>query len=318
MTLAQISLAAPWLLALLPVPLILRWLLPPVMRPRAALQVPDHLAPRDMSGALPDLRDTPWLAALAWVLLVVALSGPRVERQAQVLPASGRDLVLTLDLSGSMEQQDFTLDGEPVSRLEAVKRTARTFVASRKGDRIGLVIFGGRAYVAAPLTFDLDAVVQAIDEVQIGISGRGTAIADGLGLATRRLDGSDAPSRVVILLSDGVDTSGTVPAIDAARLAASHGLRVHTIALGPDDLESQPASRDAVDVATLRTIAAEADGTMFRVRNSGDLTAMATALNALEPSPGEAPPLRYWHALWIWPAAAAAALLALIAGRRPT
>ncbi|TGN31871.1 VWA domain-containing protein, partial [Paracoccus liaowanqingii] len=190
------------------------------------------LAPAGEAAGLPDLRDTPWLAALAWVLLVLALAGPRIERQADVIPASGRDIVLALDLSGSMEQQDFILDGQPVSRLDAVKQTARAFVAGRTGDRIGLVIFGGRAYVAAPLTYDMGAVVQAIDEAQIGISGRGTAIADGLGLAIRRLDGSEAPSRVVVLLSDGVDTSGSVPAIEAARLAAAHGLRVHTIALG--------------------------------------------------------------------------------------
>ncbi|TJZ92844.1 VWA domain-containing protein [Paracoccus gahaiensis] len=305
------SLAAPWLLVLLPLPLLLRWLLPPLVQPRRALRVPAHLAPAGEAAGLPDLRDTPWLAALAWVLLVLALAGPRVERQADVIPASGRDIVLALDLSGSMEQQDFTLDGQPVSRLDAVKATARAFVAGRTGDRIGLVIFGGRAYVAAPLTFDMGAVVQAIDEAQIGISGRGTAIADGLGLAIRRLDGSEAPSRVVVLLSDGVDTSGSVPAIEAARLAAAHGLRVHTIALGPEDLESRPAARDAVDVATLRAVAEMAGGALFRVRSTPDLQAMAEALDRLEPSPGERPPLRYWQGLWIWPAALAALLMAV-------
>ncbi|CAM3568129.1 VWA domain-containing protein [Paracoccus nototheniae] len=310
------SLAAPILLALLPLPLLMRWLLPPRILPRAALAVPGHLLPHATPGQLPPLHRTPWLVALAWVLLIVALAGPRVERQAQVIPASGRDIVLALDLSGSMEQQDFTLDGQPVTRLEAVKRTARAFVESRTGDRIGLVIFGGRAYVAAPLTFDLDAVAQAIDEVQIGISGRGTAIADGLGLAIRRLQGSEAPGRVVVLLSDGVDTSGSVPAVDAARLAATHGLRIHTIALGPEDLETRPTARDAVDVATLRAVAETAGGALFRVRDTADLTAMAEALDRLEPSPGDQPPLRYWRSLWIWPAALAAACLALAAIRR--
>ena len=111
------SLAAPWLLALLPLPLLLRWNLPPVVRPRAALDVPDHLLPHATPGSLPPLHRAPWLAAAAWVLLVIALAGPQVERQAQVVPASGRDIVLALDLSGSMEQADFTLDGQPVSRL---------------------------------------------------------------------------------------------------------------------------------------------------------------------------------------------------------
>lgn len=310
------SLAAPWLLALLPLPLLLRWLLPPVVRPRAALDVPDHLLPHATPGSLPPLHRAPWLAAAAWVLLVVALAGPQVERQAQVVPASGRDIVLALDLSGSMEQADFTLDGQPVSRLDAVKRTARAFVQSRTGDRIGLVIFGGRAYVAAPLTFDLNAVVQAIDEAQIGVSGRGTAIADGLGLAIRRLQDSTSPGRVVVLLSDGVDTSGSVLAVDAARLAASYGLRIHTIALGPEDLETRPTARDAVDVATLRAVAETAGGALFRVRDTADLTAMAQALDRLEPSPGERPPLRYWRSLWIWPAMLCAACLMLAAIRR--
>ncbi|TJZ84659.1 VWA domain-containing protein [Paracoccus hibiscisoli] len=311
------SLAAPWVLALLPLPLLIRWLLPPLVRPRAALEVPGFLLAHAAPGTAPGISRAPRLAALAWLLLVVALAGPQVQRQAQVIPASGRDIVLALDLSGSMEQADFTLDGQPVSRLDAVKRTAQAFVRGRTGDRIGLVIFGGRAYVAAPLTFDLDAVAQAIDEAQIGISGRGTAIADGLGLAIRRLQASDAPGRVVVLLSDGVDTSGSVPAVDAARLAASHGLRIHTVALGPDDLETRPAARDAVDVATLRAVAETAGGALFRVRDTADLTAMAEALDRLEPSPGEQPPLRYWRSLWVWPAMLCAACLVLAAIRRP-
>ncbi|MGR3248700.1 MAG: VWA domain-containing protein [Paracoccus sp. (in: a-proteobacteria)] len=305
------SLAAPYLLALLPLPLLLRWLLPAADQDRVALQVPDHLFPPDAADAQVWHEGMPWAAAAAWFLLVVALSGPQIERVASAVSASGRDIILTLDLSGSMEKEDFFLDDLPVSRLEAVKRTAASFVASRAGDRIGLVIFGARAYVAAPPSFDVASVAGAIEEAQIGISGRGTAISDGLGLATRRLLTSDAPSRVIILLSDGVDTSGSVPAVDAARLAVTHGIRIHTIALGPEDLETQPTSRDAVDVATLRTIAEAADGQMFRVRNTPDLDAVAEALDRLEPNPAERPPLRYWQPLWSWPATASALLLVL-------
>ncbi|WP_258869791.1 VWA domain-containing protein, partial [Paracoccus thiocyanatus] len=181
------------------------------------------------------------LPALAWAALVLALAGPQVDRSSGMLPASGRDIVLAIDLSGSMLKQDFQLDGQPVSRLQAVKRTAASFVAARQGDRIGLVIFGDRAYFAQPLTFDVASVARAIDEAQVGISGRATAISDGLGLAMKRLAASDAPSRVIVLMSDGVDTSGKVRAPDAARLAARHGIRIHSVALGPDDLESRPA-----------------------------------------------------------------------------
>lgn len=309
------SLAWPWLLLLLPLPLLLRRLLPPMAVPRPALAVPAHLLHAARPADAARMRG-PWLAALAWVALVLALAGPRIEVASGVIPASGRDIVLVIDLSGSMLKEDFRLDGQPVTRLEAVKRTAAAFVAARRGDRIGLVIFGERAYFAAPLTFDVDAVARAIAEAQIGISGRGTAISDGLGLAAKRLSRSDAPTRVIVLMSDGVDTSGTVPAVEAARLAHGHGIRVHSIALGPEDLENQPQSRDAVDVATLRAVAEVAGGESFRVRDTADLQAVAQSLDALEPNPSARPPMRLWQPLWVWPATVAALCLALIAGGR--
>lgn len=310
------SFAAPLLLILMPLPLLLRWLAPPVSVPRPALILPAHLDAAASAAGAGNRRRGFWLAGLAWVLLVVALAGPRVQAVSDIIPASGRDIVLALDLSGSMLKEDFRLDGEPVTRLDAVKRTASAFVAARRGDRIGLVIFGERAYFAAPLTFDVDAVARAIDEAQIGISGRGTAISDGIGLATKRLAASDAPSRVIVLLSDGVDTSGNVPAVEAARLARDHGIRIHSIALGPEDLENQPASRDAVDTATLRAIAEEAGGESFRVRTTEDLQTMARSLDRLEPNPSERPPMRFWRGLWVWPAAGAALCLLLIGVRR--
>ena len=310
------SFALPWLLILLPLPLLVRRLTPAMAIGRPALILPQHLlqATRDETRA--ELRRGPWLTGLTWVLLVLALAGPRTEAVTDIIPASGRDIVLAIDLSGSMMKEDFRLDDQPVSRLDAVKRTASAFVAARRGDRIGLVIFGEEAYFAAPLTFDVDAVARAIAEAQIGISGRGTAISDGLGLATKRLSRSDAPTRVIVLLSDGVDTSGNVPAVEAAKLAASHGIRIHSIALGPEDLENQPKSRDAVDVETLRNIAAAAEGESFRVRTTADLQRMAATLDRLEPNPSSRPPMRYWQSLWHWPALLALGCLIVLAVRR--
>lgn len=304
--------AFPLVLLLLPLPLAMR-LLPPAAA-RGGLRVPPQVFAGTAEGrALPSGL---LLAALAWGLLVIALAGPQLDRQTALTEASGRDILLALDLSGSMEKRDFSLDGQPISRLDAVKRVASRFVAARRGDRIGLVVFGDRAYVAQPLTFDVDAVARAINEAQIGISGRATTISDGLGLAIRRLSASDAPTRIVVLLSDGVDTAGSVGAVDAARLAARHGIRVHSIALGPDDLETRPKSRDAVDAATLRGVAQASGGTSFRVRGMVDLQAMAATLDRLEPSPSERPPLRFWQSLWVWPAAAALLLMGLIGWRR--
>lgn len=310
------SFSFPLALLLLPLP----WLVRQVLAARAAVTTSLGVGVGAFAAALPararDDRLGLALAIAAWLALVLALAGPQVPATQDVVTASGREIILALDLSGSMVKEDFVLDGKPLSRLDAVKRVASRFVASRRGDRIGLVIFGDRAYVAQPPTFDVASVAHAVEAAQIGVSGRSTAISDGLGLATRRLLQSDAASRVVILLSDGVDTSGKVQASDAARLAASHGVKVHTIALGPDDLESQPQAQDAVDAATLREVAQLGGGTSFRVRGMDDLQAMAAALDQLEPNPMRRPPLRYWQPLWILPGGAAMAFVFLIAVRR--
>ncbi|MBS7544125.1 VWA domain-containing protein [Ancylobacter oerskovii] len=310
------SFAFPLAFLLLPLPLLVRRLL--AGRPSAAVSL--SVAPGIFSAAAAaESREDPLGTALmvaAWVALVVALAGPQLAARQDIVTASGREIVLALDLSGSMVKEDFVLDGRPLSRVEAVKRVAARFVAARRGDRIGLVIFGDRAYVAQSPTFDVASVARAIEVAQIGISGRSTAISEGLGLATRRLLQSDATGKVIVLLSDGVDTTGKVQASDAARLAASHGIRVHTIALGPDDLESQPEARDAVDAATLRDMAAAGGGTSFRVRNMEDLEAMAAGLDALEPNPMKRPPLQYWRPLWVWPGATALALVAVLGLRR--
>lgn len=312
----SVSLAFPLALLLLPLPLLVR-LLPTARAPGdAGLTV----APATFAAALPARHgeDRAGQAVLlaAWSALVLALAGPQVAATRDLVTASGREILLALDLSGSMLKEDFVLDGTPLSRLEAVKRVAARFVAARQGDRIGLVIFGDRAYVAQPPTFDVASVARAIEVAQIGISGRSTAISDGLGLATRRIMASDATTKVVVLLSDGVDTSGKVLASDVARLAAGHGVRVHTIALGPEDLEHQPASRDAVDAVALREIAEAGGGTSFRVRSMADLEAMAATLDELEPNPMKRPPLRYWRPLWMWPGGAALALVVLLAAWR--
>lgn len=310
------SLAFPLALLLLPLPLLGYRLLPARARPSASLQVAEATFAAARSDALGTDRLGFALLAAAWIALVTALAGPRLPATRDLVTASGREIILSMDLSGSMITEDFVLDGRPLSRLDAVKTVASRFVAARRGDRIGLVIFGDRPYVAQPSTFDVDAVARAIEVAQIGISGQSTAISDGLGLAVKRLAASDARSKVIILLSDGVDTSGKVRAGDAAALAARHGIRVHTIALGPEDLETRPQSRDAVDAATLRAVAEAGDGTSFRVRTMDDLKAMAETLDRLEPNPMKRPPIRYWQSLWTWPAAAAVALLGIAAVRR--
>ncbi|MBK0398182.1 VWA domain-containing protein [Limibaculum sp. M0105] len=312
------SLATPLAMFLLPLPLVLRRVLPPVPGGSMALYLPPGVAGMldDSDGARRRDRVYRAMNAALWICLVIALAGPQRAGPSGVIPASGRDIVLAIDLSGSMEKEDFSLGGAPISRLEAVKRVAARFVASRRGDRVGLVLFGDRPYVAAPLTFDIDAVAEAIRGAAIGIPGRSTALSDGLGLAMKRVMRSDGETRVVVLLSDGIDTARRIDPREVASFAAENGIRIHTIALGPQDLGSAPAARDAVDAETLRIIAAASGGESFRVRTLEDLDAMAAALDTLEPNPALRPPLLVQRQYWTWPATLALGLACLLALRR--
>ncbi len=299
--------AAPWALLLAPLPWAVRLWAPPRAAAAGALELPEGLASaaRPSGPAGEGGAGALALKILLWLGLVLALAGPQRLESVPDASASGRDILLALDLSGSMLIEDFDLDGERVSRLEAVKRVAANFVEGRRGDRVGLVLFADRAFVAAPPTHDLAAVRQAVEEAQIGFAGRSTALAEGLGLALKRAVASEAKSRVIVLLSDGRDTSRRIEAERVGTLAASHGVRIHSIALGPEDLETRPAARDAVDSATLRLIAEASGGRSWRVRGMEDLESMAGELDLLEPNPSGRPPVTLARPLWIWPAMAA-------------
>lgn len=199
--------AQPWWFLLLPVPLLAWALLPATSGGGAALRMPERVAAGFLqAGAGGGRREVPWMAALAWCLLVVALAGPRVLAPVSALRVTGRDLAIAIDLSGSMVREDFALDGQAISRLEAVQRVGAEFARRRAGDRVALIFFGSEAYYAAPFTFDTEAVARRIEEAQIGISGRATNMADAVGLALKRMVRSEAATKVVILLSDGRTT----------------------------------------------------------------------------------------------------------------
>lgn len=248
------------------------------------------------------------IAILAWIFLIVALAGPRAPDAIAALPASGRDIIFALDLSGSMTRQDFTLNGAPVSRLDLMKHVGSELIRRREGDRIGLVVFAEAAFVAAPPSFDVHAVAAALNEMEIGIVGRSTAIGEGLGLALKRLLDSSAPSRIVILLSDGRNNAGSSEPAAVAELARRIGVKIYTIGLGVEDTTTNPDLFEAVDFATLQRVAEIGGGAAFRARTGEDLEAAARAIEALEAGPAPAPPTVIFHELWIYPAT-----LALIA-----
>ena len=325
------DLASPWALLALPLPFLAARLIPPEEAGGSgALRVPDTLVAQARAGA--DIavrgRRRAVLTWTLWVASIAALSGPRLVLPAVALPASGREIMLAMDLSGSMERRDFTLDGETVTRLAAVKRVGAEFIRRRAGDRIGLVIFADQAYVAAGLSFDTASVARALDEATIGIAGRSTGIGDGLGLALRRLDPGDraaegdrpAPGRAgraVILLSDGANNAGQTAPKDVAALAREIGVKVYTIALGPRDMADADGEQDVVDTETLREMAQTSGGQAFRVRTTDDLIRVAEAIDGLEGGRAKAPPLALRRDLWPWPAALALlCATALLATRR--
>ncbi|SEL71747.1 Ca-activated chloride channel family protein [Roseivivax marinus] len=311
--------ADPLVLLLLPLPLLARWLLPPRRDAGAALSVPDGIGRRLGFGATAGsgtARAWCWAPWALWVLLVVALAGPRTLATIPALQVSGRDLAIALDLSGSMVRDDFILDGAPITRLDAVRRVGADFARRRGGDRVALIVFGSDAYYAAPFTFDTEAVARRIETAEIGISGRATNVSDALGLALKRLAESEAESRVVILLSDGVNNAGATNPRGVAALAAEQGVRVHTIAMGPRDLETaEEGERGVVDAATLRAISEISGGESFRVRTMDDLVAVGEALDRLEATDADGLAAEVWTALWLWPAAAAAMLALALAWR---
>lgn len=276
----------------------------------AALVVPEGIGARlsvGSGGAGLGLTQMALPIAL-WVALVLAIAGPRQTVPNPALPISGRDLVLALDLSGSMVREDFAIDGQEVSRLAALKHVATRFVMGRGGDRVALVIFGSRAYYATPPTYDVSAVARAIDDAEIGISGRATGISGAMGLAFKRLGESTSKAKVVILLSDGVHNSGPVKPRDAARLADSLGIRVHTIAMGPRDLSNADGERDAVDADALNAIAELSGGSFFRVKTTEDLQTVADQIDQLEAISTDGPSALIHNPLWTWPAGLAALL----------
>jgi Ca-activated chloride channel family protein len=312
------ELADPWVLVLLPLPLLAARVLGAEPVAGGAITVPDRIGRLLIAGgegrAAAVSGDTLRRGLLwtVWALMLLAISGPRELSPIPALKVSGRDLAIVLDLSGSMVRDDFFLDGRQITRLEAVTTVGADFARRRAGDRVALVVFGSEAYFASPFTFDTESVARRIEEAQIGISGRATNISDGLGLALKRLANSDAAARVVILLSDGVNNAG-------ATNPAKMDVRVHTIALGPKDLTTaEEGERGVVDAATLRAISEISGGESFRVRTTEELVQVTEALDRLEATDSDGLAAEVFRDFWPWPAALAVALSLWLAWRELT
>ncbi|MCZ0942486.1 MAG: VWA domain-containing protein, partial [Gammaproteobacteria bacterium] len=211
----------PYVLLLAPLPALLRWLWRPLANRQAALTVPDvssfRLQPESaLTGRTRRLHWRPALLWLAWLALLTAAARPQWTGEPVTLPTTGRDLMLAVDISGSMGTEDMQLADQLVDRLTVVKQVVADFVAARQGDRVGLILFGTNAYLQAPLTFDLASVERLLNEAPVGIAGGKTAIGDAIGLAVKRLRAHPDGDRVLILLTDGANNVGEVAPTKAA------------------------------------------------------------------------------------------------------
>ncbi len=316
-----------WLFVLLPLPLLARWWLKPAEQAAGvALKVPfleDFRQGKQLLGRSTYGLLALALAGLAWALLVAAAARPVWVGDTVALPVSGRDLMLAVDLSGSMQEQDFILNGQVVDRLVATKAVAGEFLHKRTGDRIGMVLFGDQAYLQVPLTFDHQTVLQLLNESAIGLAGERTAIGDAIGLALKRLQGSPEKNRVLILMTDGANTAGSVSPLEAADMAAAAGLKIYTVGIGSesDQMRSvfgfqlmNPAAD--LDEKTLKSIAASTGGMYFRARDTEEFHHIYAELDRLEPVEKEAEHWRPQQELFRWPLLAAFVLTLLAAGLR--
>ncbi|WP_147652575.1 vWA domain-containing protein [Vulcaniibacterium gelatinicum] len=324
--LSSLAFAWPWLLAALPLPWLARRGLPPRRSAEAALRVPYGARLHGIAAARRTAGGGARLAALwlAWALLCVAAARPQQLGVPLAPPQQGRDLMLAVDLSGSMGEEDMELGGRVVDRLTAAKAVIADFLERRAGDRVGLLVFGERAHLLTPLTADRATVQAQLQATAVGLAGRATAIGDAIGLAVKRLREQRAGQRVLILLTDGVNTAGLLTPDKAAAIAADEDVRVHTIAFGGEGGGLSlfgfqlPFGGEEIDEATLQRIAERTGGRFFRARDTASLAGIYAEIDRLEPiaRPGQTVRPRIERYPWPLGAAIVCGLFAVAAGRR--
>ena len=313
----MISLEWIWVLTLLPLPLLVRLALPPAQsNVQAALHTPFlselksiHEAPSHTHKKQGFRSLLPWLI---WLALVLAAARPVWIGEPVELPASGRDLMLAVDVSPSMQETDLHINDKPVDRLTALKAVMNPFIDSRVGDRLGLILFGSQAYLQTPLTFDRITVKTLLKESRIGIAGDATAIGDAIGLGLKRLVHRPNEKKVLILITDGANTAGELSPRKAAELAAQKGLTIYTVGVGADEMDvpgllgssfgayRKNPSKD-LDEQLLKDIATLTRGRYFRARSAEDLLGIYQLLDQLEPVELETETFRPKQALYFWP-----------------
>ena len=298
--------AYPWVLLLLPLPLLIHWLAPAHQEPRLAVYVPFMSVLSRLAGGSAGAgavivrrkRLQRVQIAVAWLALVIALARPVWLGEPVVKELPMRDLLVALDLSGSMETRDFTYaSGAPAERLAAAKGVLDEFLSRRDGDRVGLVFFGSAAFVQAPFTDDLKVVRELLDEAQVRMLGPRTVLGDAIGMAIPLFERSDVDERVLIVLTDGNDTGSLVPPVRAAEIARDSGVKIFTIAMG----DPQAAGEQALDEAALQAVADTTGGDYYHAEDRAQLEGVYAELDRLTPKQVETQSYRPEHELYHWP-----------------
>jgi Ca-activated chloride channel family protein len=296
----------PWAFLLLPLPLLVWWLLPARRDQQTSVHVPffDRLA--EATGQTPQpgavvLRRRAIqmvVAGIIWLLLVTALARPLKVGDAVTHEVSARDLVLAVDISGSMEQADFrTSDGRIIKRLDGVKQVLGDFISRRRGDRVALILFGSKAYIQVPFTQDLQTARTLLDQTEVGMAGQQTVIGDAIGLAIKTFESSKAQQKLVILFTDGNDTASRVPPEHAADIAHQKGVVIYTVGFG----DPNATGENRVDLSTLRQVAGMTQGHFFRAENGTELAAIYADIDRLAPVKLETLTWRPRLPLYQWP-----------------
>ncbi|ABE54810.1 von Willebrand factor, type A [Shewanella denitrificans OS217] len=306
----MLTLSWPWLLALLPLPWFIKKF--PLSQSQGGyLQLPGVLASSQLQSRSQgsSSRKRYWLM---WLFLLCAIARPQWLGEPIELPSKGRDLMLAVDLSGSMQIEDMVINGKTVDRFSLIQNVLGEFIERRNGDRLGLILFADHAYLQAPLTQDRRSIATFLADAQIGLVGKQTAIGEAIALAVKRFDQVSESNRVLVLLTDGSNNAGNIEPDVAAEIAAKRNVTIYTVGVGAELMERRTIfgkervnpSMD-LDEAQLQRLATMTNGYYFRAKNSEDLAQIYQKIDQLEPVSRDNLSYRPKSELFFWPLLAA-------------
>jgi Ca-activated chloride channel family protein len=321
----MLELSWPWMFLALPVPVLIYWLVPRAPRQEAALRVPFYRQLVQLhTDASRHYNKNPLILLCCitiWILVVIASSRPQWVGEPVQIPTTGRDMMLTLDLSGSMEARDMFLNNTQLSRFQVMKAVISDFVDKRQGDRLGLALFAAHAYIMTPMTHDLGTVRKLVEELEIGvIDESATAIGDAIGLSVKHLREQPENNRVLIVLTDGINNAGELTPVQAAQLARTEGIRMHVVGIASDQFAQRSlfgnragGLRSEIDDDTMAQIAEMTGGRYFRARSLEDMIQIYDELDQMEPIEQDEQTYRPITLLFYWPLGVALLLSYLLA-----